>query len=565
MIYDLVIIGGGPAGISAGIYAGRAKLKTLIIEKENTGGQIKTTHEMVNYPGILQTTGSDYMETLRKQALAFNVDFKEDEVIDLDLEEDIKIIKTKKEEIQGRSVIFATGASPRKLGFKGEEEFTGRGVAYCATCDGEFFQGLDVFVIGGGYAAAEEALFLTRFAKKVRIVVRKGEFGCAKTIADKVKAHPKIEVLFNTELEEVGGDGVLQFAKFKNNQSGELFEYKASEEDGTFGVFVFIGYKPQTELLKGKVQLNEQGYIVTNENMETNLPGVYAAGDLRPKLLRQVVTAVADGAISATSAEKYVEEQKHRLGVKDEETIEENKKELENKLAKEKVMENKKVESIDMNDKNRKSKLLNDALRDQIKSILAMMEKEVTLVSIVDEAMEKSVEFMDLILDMASLGEKLNVEIYKKSENPEMEAKINADKLPVVALLDKDNNYSGVKFHGVPGGHELNSFILAIYNLAGPGQAIDENLLQKIKAFDRKTNIKVVVSLSCTLCPDVVVASQRLAMENENIETEMIELSLFEEIKRKYRIMSVPAIIVNDEKVHFGAKKINEILDLISK
>ena len=559
MIYDLIIIGGGPAGISAGIYAGRAKLKTLVIEKENMGGQIKTTHEMVNYPGILQTTGIDYMDTLRQQALSFNVNFKEDEVLDLNLESDIKVIKTKKEEIQGRAIIFATGASPRKLGFKGEEEFTGRGVAYCATCDGEFFQGLDVFVIGGGYAAAEEALFLTKFAKKVRVVVRKSEFGCAKTIADKVKAHAKIEVLFNTELEEVGGEGVLQFAKFKNNKTGEIFEYKASKEDGTFGLFVFIGYKPQTELLKGKVQLDEQGYIVTNEVMETNLPGIYAAGDLRPKLLRQVVTAVADGAIAATVAEKYVEEQKHRLGIEDEEEIV-----IENK-AEEKVIEEKPVESVNINNKNRKSKLLNDALRNQIKSILAMMEKEVTLVSIVDETMEKSIEFMDLILDMASLGEKLKVEIYKRLENPEMEAKINADKLPVVALLDENKNYSGVKFHGVPGGHELNSFILAIYNLAGPGQAIDQALLQEIKAFDKKTNIKVVVSLSCTLCPDVVVASQRLAMENENIETEMIELSLFEDIKRKYRIMSVPAIIVNDDKIYFGAKKINEILDLISK
>ena len=564
MIYDLIIIGGGPAGISAGIYAGRAKLKTLVIEKENMGGQIKTTHEMVNYPGILQTTGIYYMDTLRQQALSFNVNFKEDEVLDLNLESDIKVIETKKEEIQGRAIIFATGASPRKLGFKGEEEFTGRGVAYCATCDGEFFQGLDVFVIGGGYAAAEEALFLTKFAKKVRVVVRKSEFGCAKTIADKVKAHAKIEVLFNTELEEVGGEGVLQFAKFKNNKTGEIFEYKASKEDGTFGLFVFIGYKPQTELLKGKVQLDEQGYIVTNEVMETNLPGVYAAGDLRPKLLRQVVTAVADGAIAATVAEKYVEEQKHRLGIEDEEEIVvENK--VEEKVIEEKVIEEKPVELLNINDKNRKSKLLNDALRNQIKSILAMMEKEVTLVSIVDETMEKSIEFMDLILDMASLGEKLKVEIYKKSENPEMEAKINADKLPVVALLDENKNYSGVKFHGVPGGHELNSFILAIYNLAGPGQAIDQSLLKEIKAFDKKTNIKVVVSLSCTLCPDVVVASQRLAMENENIEAEMVELSLFEDIKRKYRIMSVPAIIVNDDKIHFGAKKINEILDLISK
>ncbi|SCH87146.1 thioredoxin-disulfide reductase [Romboutsia sp. Marseille-P6047] len=559
MIYDLIIVGGGPAGVSAGIYAGRAKLKTLIIEKENVGGQIKTTHEMVNYPGILQTTGSSYMETLRKQALDFNVKFKEDEVIDLYLDEEVKIIKTKNEEIQARAVIFATGASPKKLGFKGEEAFTGRGVAYCATCDGEFFKDLDVFVIGGGYAAAEEAIFLTKFAKKVRVVVRKSEFSCAKTIADKVKSHPKIEVLFNTEVEEVGGEGVLQFAKFKNNQTGERLDYKVSEEDGTFGVFVFIGYKPQTELIKGKVKLDEQGYVITNENMETNISGVYAAGDLRPKLLRQVVTAVADGAIAATNAEKYVDNQKYKLGIEDEEEI------IQQQHTNEEIIKKEvKTDFIDINDKNRKSNLLNDGLRNQIKSILSMMEKEVTLVSIVDESIDKSIEFMDLILDMASLGEKLNIEIYKKNENLKMEEMINADKLPVVALLDKDKKYSGVKFHGVPGGHELNSFILAIYNLAGPGQAIDDNLLKEIRSFDKKTNIKVVVSLSCTLCPDVVVASQRLAMENKNIEAEMIELSLFEDIKKKYRIMSVPAIIVNDDKVHFGVKKAKEILDLIN-
>ena len=419
MVYDLVIIGGGPAGISAGIYGGRAKLKTLIIEKENVGGQIRTTHEMVNYPGILQTTGSQYMETLRKQALDFNVNFKEDEVVDLNLDNDIKIIKTKKEEIQARVVIFATGASPRKLGFKGEEQFTGRGVAYCATCDGEFFKGLDVFVIGGGYAAAEEALFLTKFAKKVIIAVREENFSCAKTIVDKVKSNNKIEVLYNTELQEVGGEEVLSFAKFKNNKSGETFEYHVNEEDGSFGVFVFIGYKPQTELLKGKVDLNEQGYVLTDEDMKTNLDGVYAAGDLRPKSLRQVVTAVSDGAIAATSAERYVSEQKHRLGIVDEEVVEDVKIEDKSKNIKKEST----TDSINIDDRNRRSKLLNDGLRNQIKSILAMMENEVTLVSIVDESIDKSVEFMDLILDMASLGDKLNVEIYKKSENPEIEEK----------------------------------------------------------------------------------------------------------------------------------------------
>ena len=552
MTYDLIVIGGGPAGISTGIYAGRAKLKTLIIEKETVGGQIKKTHEMANYPGILNTTGSGYMERLREQALSFNVQFKEDEVLDLNLEEDIKVIKTKKGELKARAIVIATGASPRKLGFKGEEQFTGRGVAYCATCDGEFFSGLEVFVIGGGFAAAEEAMFLTKFAKKVKVIVREDDFTCAKTIADKVKSHPKIDVSFNTELLEAGGEEVLQFAKFKNNKTGEEFEYQADKEDGTFGIFVFVGYKPQTDLLKGKVELDEYGYVLTNDNMETNIDGVYAAGDLRPKSLRQVITAVSDGAIAATSAEKYIHEQKDRLGIIEEE---ENTPEYNKNQSQQSTTE--------LDSAKKQSKLLNDDLRKQIKSILNMMQNEITLVSIIDENNEKSLEFRDLILDMESLGEKLHVELYKKSENLEIENKINADKLPVVALLDKDKNYSGVKFHGVPGGHELNSFILAIYNLAGPGQQLDGDILNSIKAFDKKTNLKVVVSLSCTLCPDVVVASQRLAIENKNIEAEMIDLSLFKEIKDKHKIMSVPAIIVNDEKVHFGSKKIDEILSLI--
>ncbi|MGL5315139.1 MAG: thioredoxin family protein, partial [Peptostreptococcaceae bacterium] len=303
-----------------------------------------------------------------------------------------------------------------------------------------------------------------------------------------------------------------------------------------------------------KVELDKFGYVLTDDNMETNIAGVYAAGDLRPKSLRQVVTAVADGAIAATSAEKYIHDQKDRLGIVEEEEIIKNNEEK---------IEESSNNTSSIQGVSKKSKLLNDDLRNQIKSILGMIQEEVTLVSIIDENNEKSIEFRDLILDMESLGDKLKVELYRKSENIEIEKMINADKLPVVALLDKDKNYSGVKFHGVPGGHELNSFILAIYNLAGPGQQLDGEILNSIKSFDKQTNLKVVVSLSCTLCPDVVVASQRLAIENKNIETEMIDLSLFKEIKDKHKIMSVPAIIVNDEKVHFGSKKIDEILNLI--
>ncbi|MDU1279300.1 MAG: thioredoxin-disulfide reductase [Clostridium sp.] len=552
-IYDLIIIGGGPAGLSAGLYAGRARLNTLIIEKEHTGGQINSTAEIVNYPGIVKTTGPNLTSDMRTQAENFDVKFQTADVIDVDLSGEVKIIKTNNGEIQGRAIIIATGASPRKLGFPGEIEYGGRGVAYCATCDGEFFKDLEVLVIGAGYAAAEEAIYLTRFAKKVIIVAREPEFTCAKSIGDKVKANKNIEIRFNTEVVEAIGDDVLRSVKLINNVTNERSEYFPPKEDGTFGIFVFVGYEPQTKVFKDKIEMDRYGYILTNENMETNIKGVYAAGDLRPKLLRQVVTAVADGAIAATDAERYVASEKERLGIIEEEVIEE-KVETKNEVP---TSNNKALSG--------RSNLLNDTLRNQLKGILSKIENNISLVSIVDESNKKSIELRDLVLDISDLSDKISAVIYKKGENLEMESKIHADKYPVVALLNKDSNYSGVKFHGVPGGHELNSFILAIYNLAGPGQALNKDLLNEIKSLslDKKTNIKVAVSLSCHVCPEVVTAAQRIAIENPNIETEMLDLSNFKDIKDKHKIMSVPALIINDSKVYFGGKKLEDIVQLL--
>ena len=550
-IYDLIIIGAGPAGISSAIYAGRAKLNTLVLEKETIGGQIKTTSEIVNYPGVIHHSGSGLMEDMKTQASNFGVKFQDAEVTSVNFNSEVKTLYTNKGELKSRAIIIATGASPRKLGFPGEKEFSGRGIAYCATCDGEFFKDLDIFVVGAGFAAAEEAIFLTRFAKKVTVIAREPEFTCSKSIADKVLAHPKIEVKFNTEIVEASGYGVLNHCKFINNITKETFEYTASKEDGTFGIFIFVGYQPQTSLFKDSIDMDNLGYIITNENMETNIPGVYAAGDLRPKVLRQVVTAVADGAIAATCAEKYISEEKERLGIKDdfEPTQEKVSKDTTTSTTNEVI--------------GGQSKLLNDGLRNQLKGVFSRLTKPVTLVSIVDESLPKSIELRDLILDISNLSDKIKTEIYKKGANITIENKINADKFPVVAFLDSEGNYSGVKFHGVPGGQELNSFVLSIYNLGSAGQPIENSTLEAIKNIDKPTNIKVAVSLACHFCPDVVVASQRIAIENQNVEAEMIDLSEFGDIKTKFKVMSVPAIIINDEEIYFGAKKIDEIISLI--
>lgn len=307
MIYDVVIIGGGPAGLSAGLYAARARLKTLIIEKEAYGGQIVTTEDVENYPGsITEPTGPELVERMIEQVEDFGAERKTDEITEVDFSGKLKLVKGK-EEYKAKTVIIATGAVPRPIGCPGEEEFTGRGVSYCATCDGPFFEGLEVFVVGGGDSAVEEAIFLTRFAKKVTIIHRRDELRAAKSLQERAFKNPKIDFMWDTIVTEMRGEGMLGSIVVKNVKTGEEKEIFPDENDGAFGVFVFVGNLPATEIFDGIVDM-EQGYIVTDADMKTNVAGVFAAGDNRVKSLRQVVTATADGAIAAVQAEKYIEE-----------------------------------------------------------------------------------------------------------------------------------------------------------------------------------------------------------------------------------------------------------------
>lgn len=311
-IYDVVVIGAGPAGLAAGLYAARAKMSVLILEKDRTGGQIVTTDEVANYPGSIQeATGPSLIARMVEQCEEFGAKTEKDAVESLELEGDIKVIKTVSgKEVQARSVIVATGASPRKLGCPGEKELTGKGVTYCATCDADFFTDLEVFCIGGGDTAVEEAMFLTKFARKVTIVHRRDTLRAAKSIIEKAEKNEKINFIWNSEVKEIKGEGIVESMVLRNRETGEETEYLAHEDDGTFGIFVFVGYIPQTSLFEGILDM-ENGYLVTDADMKTNIPGVYAAGDVRVKSLRQVVTATADGAIAAVQAEKYIEDKFH--------------------------------------------------------------------------------------------------------------------------------------------------------------------------------------------------------------------------------------------------------------
>lgn len=307
-IYDVIIIGGGPAGLTAALYAARAKMTTLMIEKEKEGGQMTNTQEVANYPGsIINATGDSLSNRMVEQCQEFGAEIQKDSVLEVKLHGDIKEIVGEKQRYQAKSVIITTGASPRLLNCPGEKEFTGKGVSYCATCDADFFTDLEIFVIGGGDSAVEEALLLTKFGKKVTVVHRRDELKAAKSIQEKAFKHPKIDFIWNTSVDEIKGEGLVQSIVLKNLKTGEISEYKAKEEDGTFGIFVFVGYLPETHLFNGIVDMDEAHYIKTDENMKTNVEGVFAAGDCRAKSLRQVVTAVADGAIAAIQAEKYVD------------------------------------------------------------------------------------------------------------------------------------------------------------------------------------------------------------------------------------------------------------------
>ncbi|MCL2233809.1 MAG: thioredoxin-disulfide reductase [Treponema sp.] len=310
-LYDVIIIGSGPAGLSSGIYSGRSRLSTLLIEKTKVGGQAAITSEIENYPGSEEEeTGPTLINKMLKQAERFGVERVTDEVTSVDFSGDEKTVTGKKGEYKARVVIIASGAFPKLIGCKGEAEFTGKGVSYCATCDAAFFEEMEVFVVGAGDSAIQEALYLARFARKVTVIYRKSqaEMRAAKSLLQKAFDNPKLNFIFHSVVEEARGEtGILDTILVKNTQTGEVTEFNADPDDGTFGLFVFIGFDPHTKIFEGKITM-EGGYILTDENMCTNIPGVYAAGDCRKKTLRQVVTAAADGAIAAVHAEKYIEQ-----------------------------------------------------------------------------------------------------------------------------------------------------------------------------------------------------------------------------------------------------------------
>ncbi len=303
MNYDVVIIGGGPAGLSAAIYSARGGLKTAVIEKALVGGQINVTDEVENYPGFEEPlSGFDLTDRMRKQAERFKAQFIDEEVTSIAMDGLYKIVETSDNKYRAKSLIICTGAHPRKLDVPGEDEFTGRGVSYCATCDGALYRDKVVAVVGGGDSAVQEALFLTRFASKVYIIHRRDELRAQKIIQERAFRNPKVEFIWDTVVLSIKGEKKIEKLELFNRKTE-----KASFVD-VDGVFIYVGILPNNELFESMLKLDGSGFVITDDNMHTNLPGIYAAGDIRHTVLRQVVTATSDGAVAAWSAENWIME-----------------------------------------------------------------------------------------------------------------------------------------------------------------------------------------------------------------------------------------------------------------
>ena len=581
-LYDVIVIGGGPAGLTAGLYLARARYRVLILEKDDFGGQITITNEVVNYPGVGRTTGRALTQTMRQQAQDFGAEFLSAEAIGLDVHGDVKTVHTSRGDLKAFGILIATGASPRKLGFEGESEYAGRGVAYCATCDGEFFAGKEVLVVGGGFAAAEESVFLTTYASKVTVLVREQDFTCDAVVAAAAKNNPKIDVRYQVELQGVtAGQGGLREASILNRATGQTETWKPAD-GGTFGVFVFAGYVPATNLVRGVVELDDYGYVVTHGYLETSVPGVYAAGDLRAKNLRQVVTATADGAIAAVELERYAKRMSEKTGlmpqrpasyVYEQSTAKTNAASLDATAPAPAPAKRSADAAAAANAVRKSSELFSDATRQQLNVVFGRMSRPVTLALELDDT-PLSTELRGFIDALVALsGGKLKSTVvdgeYKKDDTGR--AVFDVDSVlpaarPCVRMV-VDGEPTGLAFHGVPSGHEFNSFVLGLYNVAGPGQPLDDDLIERARSITDPLDIMILVSLTCTMCPETVLASQRIASLNPAVRVEAYDVAHFPELKDHYGAMSVPCIVITradgTQQVEFGKKSIPQMLELI--
>ena len=506
-LYDVIIVGGGPAGLSAAIYASRAKEKVLVIENNTFGGQIALTAKVVNYPGVGPCSGKDLVEMMKTQALDFGAELIQGEIKRLELESKIKMIYTSDQTFRALSVILAPGGLPGQAGFAGETAFKGNGVSYCPTCDGPLFEDCPIYVVGGGLAAVEESIFLSGYSSNVTLVVRENDFTCEKTVSDRLKLYPDIRVLFHTEIIKVSGGMHIDQVTMRDNMSCRIYSERS---DKPIGVFVFVGYRPNTDWLPSSLQKDKAGYLVTDANCRTNLTGVCAAGDVRQKSLRQVVTATADGAIAAVSLEPLIRDLHEELEIPD--------------------------------------------LVDACECLGPGSSQKAILKLWLDDT-DLSQEMVTFIENQKELNGKVEIETHREKRDDIL--------LPSIEICRSDGSSSGIHFHAVPNGLEWNSFRIALFNVMGPGQKIKPELLSRIKGIDHKINLKILATLTCGSCPTSVMSACQIAAFNENVTAEMFDIHHFKKLRYHYNVRSVPALIINEDKMIIDKMEVEEMLDAI--
>lgn len=534
--HQIIIIGGGPAGLTAAIYLRRAGYEVLVLEKEDIGGQIRISNEVVNYPGIPHISGEELSEQMRRQALAFGADIRRETVCSLSLTGKDKVVQTEKQHYEAPVVLYGAGAVPRKLDFPGEKEFAGHGIAYCATCDGELFAGKQIFVVGGGYAAAEEALYLTRYSKPVTMIIREPDFTCAKELAEKVKSCPDITIEYNTQIQRVEGETFVKRIVFHNAKSDTEWEF---ESQNAIGVFIFAGYLPQTHLVKDQLTCDEQGYLVTDEEKRTNLEGVYGIGDVTKKRLRQLVTAAADGAIAAEAiGVDYPLEHMPEVSAR-----------VDGKTS---------YHTPSMRKEEKKASPPDSVFHEiahQIKEVEQRFEASpICRVTLSRSEVSKNVKkFMEELQDVMP---RVQIE-YEEATSDRNEL------VPSIYISSQDGQRAGMYIHGTPGGHEFSTFLSALYQAAGPGKPLMGKLLTQVKSIRTPVRLDVAVTLGCNQCPVLASSAMTIAAYSPMVEVHVINLAEFPEWKDQYQIFSVPFLLVNGEKSYFGKKNTEELIQII--
>ena len=566
-LYDVVVIGGGPAGLTAGLYLARARYRVLILEKDDFGGQITITNEVVNYPGVGRTTGRALTQTMRQQAQDFGAEFLSAEATGLDVDGDIKTVHTSRGDLKTFGILIATGASPRKLGFEGEAEYAGRGVAYCATCDGEFFTGKEVLVVGGGFAAAEESVFLTKYASKVTVLVREPDFTCDAAVAAEAKNNPKIDVRYQVELKGVtAGQGGLREASILNLATGQTETWKPA--DAAIAAVELERYAKQMSEKTGLVPPRPTASAYEESEAKAASAASAAGTTPAPAPAKRSADAAAAASAAKKPGELFSAAVKQQLGV------------VFGRMTRPVTL------ALELD-----GTPLSAELQGFIGEMVALSGGKLNSVAVDAAGLITAVDGASVPTSLV-VGEPLSVTLPDGTELPtygslDDSGRATFDVAGVLPLArptvricvpaegdgkaGKDGNgslvFTGLAFHGVPSGHEFNSFVLGLYNAAGPGQPLGDDLVERAKSITDPLNIMILVSLTCTMCPETVLASQRIASLSPAVRAEAYDVSHFPELKDQYGAMSVPCIVITHadgtQQVEFGKKSIPQMLELV--